>query len=137
MKKIFSLAVVFCLALTGIIFSSCGRQDVASSYSFGYEFAPEQTVDEATLGAFELDPQGMVVIYNEMKKTADQFTDASRSCIWKTSSAEKAKASAKSAFAAGMEAVRKDAGSYKGIVIRLYMDDPDTNKKVEIERATI
>ena len=79
----------------------------------------------------------MVVIYNEMKKTADQFTDASRSCIWKTSSAEKAKASAKSAFAAGMEAVRKDAGSYKGIVIRLYMDDPDTNKKVEVERATI
>ncbi len=86
MKKIFSLAVVFCLALTGIVFSSCGRQDVVSSYSFGYEFAPEQTVDEATLGAFELDPQGMVVIYNEMKKTADQFTDASRSCIWKTSS---------------------------------------------------
>ena len=38
---------------------------------------------------------------------------------------------------AGMEAVRKDAGSYKGIVIRLYMDDPDTNKKVEVERATI
>lgn len=137
MKKIFSLAVVFCLALTGIVFSSCGRQDVVSSYSFGYEFAPEQTVDEATLGAFELDPQGMVVIYNEMKKTADQFTDASRSCIWKTSSVEKAKASAKSAFAAGMEAVRKDAGSYKGIVIRLYMDDPDTNKKVEVEKATI
>ena len=36
-----------------------------------------------------------------------------------------------------MEAVRKDAGSYKGIVIRLYMDDPDTNKKLEIEKATI
>lgn len=137
MKKIFSLAVACCLAVVGIVFSSCGRQDVVSSYSFGYEFADGQTVDEATLGAFELDPQGMVVIYNEMKKTADQFTDASRSCIWKTSSVEKAKASAKSAFAAGMEAVRKDAGSYKGIVIRLYMDDPDTNKKVEVERATI
>ena len=137
MKKIFSLAVVFCLALTGIVFNSCGQLDVVSSYSFGYEFAPEQTVDESTLGDFELDPQGMVVIYNEMKKTADQYSDASRSCIWKTSSAAKAKASAKSAFATGMEAVRKDAGSYRGIVIRLYMDDPDTNKQVEIERATI
>ena len=137
MKKIFSLVVACCLALTGIIFSSCGRQDVVSSYQFGYEFSSGQTVDEATLGAFELDPQGMVVIYNEMKKTADQYSDASRTCIWKTSSVEKAKASAKSAFAAGMEAVRKDAGSYKGIVIRLYMDDPDTNKKVEVEKATI
>ena len=79
----------------------------------------------------------MVVIYNEMKKTADQSSDASRSCIWKTSSVEKAKASAKSAFAAGLEAVRKNAGSYTGIIIRLYMDDPDTNKKLEIEKATI
>lgn len=136
MKKIFSLAVVFCLALTGIVFSSCENQ-TNSSYQFGYDFAAQQTVDEATLSAFELDPQGMVVIYNEMKKTADQSSDASRSCIWKTTSADKAKASAKSAFAAGMEAVRKDAGSYKGIVILLYMDDPDTNKKVEVEKATI
>ena len=136
MKKIFSLAVVFCLALTGIVLSSCENKS-NSSYQFGYEFAEVQTVDEATLSAFELDPQGMVVIYNEMKKTADQYSDVSRSCIWKTNSADKAKASAKSAFAAGMEVVRKDAGSYKGIVIRLYMDDPDTNKKVEVEKATI
>ena len=137
MKKIFSLAVACCLALVGIVFSSCEGMQSKSSYQFGYEFASEQTVDEGTLGAFELDPQGMVVIYNEMKKTADQSSDASRSCIWKTSSVEKAKASAKSAFAAGMEAVRKDAGSYTGIVISLYMDDPDTNKKIEIEKATI
>ena len=137
MKKIFSLAVACCLGVVGIVFSSCEGKQTNSSYQFGYEFASEQTVDEATLGAFELDPQGMVVIYNEMKKTADQYSDASRTCIWKTTSADKAKASAKSAFAAGMEVVRKDAGSYTGIVIRLYMDDPDTNKKVEIEKATI
>jgi hypothetical protein len=135
MKKIFSLAVVFCLAVAGFVFTSCENQSV-SSYQFGYEFAEGQTVDEATLGAFELDPQGMVVIYNEMKKTADQSSDASRSCIWK-GTRDNAIKSAKAAFAAGMEAVRKDAGSYTGIIIRLYMDDPDTNKKVEIEKATI
>ena len=137
MKKIFSLAVACCLALTGMVFSSCESSQSTSSYSFGYEFAAQQTVDEATLGAFELDPQGMVVIYNEMKKTADQSSDVSRSCIWKTTSREKAIQSAKSAFAAGMDAVRKNAGSYKDIVISLYIDDSDTNKKVEIEKATI
>lgn len=72
-----------------------------------------------------------------MKKTADQFSDASRTCIWKTSSRAKAIESAKKAFAAGMEAVRKDNASFKGIIIRLYMLDPDTNAKVEIEKATI
>lgn len=136
MKKIFSLVLACCLALVGIVFSSCEGKQTNSSYQFGYEFADGQTVDEATLGAFELDPQGMVVIYNEMKKTADQSSDASRSCIWK-STRDNAIKSAKAAFATGMEAVRKDAGSYKGIVIRLYMDDPDTNKKVEVDRATI
>lgn len=135
MKKLFSLAVVFCLAVTGFVFTSCENQSV-SSYQFGYEFADGQTVDEAVLGQFELDPQGMVVIYNEMKKTADQSSDVSRSCIWK-STRDNAIKSAKAAFAAGMEAVRKDAGLYKGIIIRLYMDDPDTNKKVEVEKATI
>ena len=129
------MAVVFCLAVTGFVFTSCENQSV-SSYQFGYEFADGQTVDEAVLGQFELDPQGMVVIYNEMKKTADQSSDVSRSCIWK-STRDNAIKSAKAAFAAGMEAVRKDAGSYKGIIIRLYMDDPDTNKKVEVEKATI
>ena len=135
MKKLFSLAIGICLAMTGFVFTSCENQSV-SSYQFGYGFADGQTVDEATLGAFELDPQGMVVIYNEMKKTADQSSDASRSCIWK-STRDNAIKSAKAAFATGMNAVRKDAGSYKGIIIRLYMDDPDTNKPIEIEKATI
>ena len=135
MKKIFSLAIGICLAVAGFVFTSCENQSV-SSYQFGYEFADGQTVDEETLGAFELDPQGMVAIYNEMKKTADQSSDASRSCIWK-STRDNAIKSAKAAFATGMDAVRKNAGSYTGIVISLYMDDPDTNKKIEIEKATI
>lgn len=136
MKKLFSLAVVCCLALTGIVFSSCENKGNVSSYQFGYTFAPGQTVNEATLAQFELDPQGMVVIYNEMKKTADQTSDVSRTCIWKATR-DNAIKSAKAAFAAGMDAVRKDAASYKGIVIQLYMDDPDTNKQLEIEKATI
>ena len=36
-----------------------------------------------------------------------------------------------------MAAVRKDNASFKGIIIRLYMIDPDTNAKVTIETATI
>ena len=43
----------------------------------------------------------------------------------------------KKAFQAGMDAVRKDNASFKGIVIRLYMLDPDTNKMVTVEKATI
>jgi len=137
MKKFFNLAMAFCLAMTGIMLNSCEGMERTSSYQFGYELDASNTVDESILGAFELDEQGMVVIYNEMKKTADQYSDVSRSCIWKTSSREAAIKSAKEAFAAGMEAVRKDAGSYEGIIIRLYMDDPDGNGKITIETATI
>ncbi len=137
MKKIISLAVVFCLALTGFVFTACEGMQGVSSYQFGYELDQSNTVSEALLAQFELSEDGNIVIYNEMKKTADQFSDASRTCIWKTSSRAKAIESAKKAFAAGMEAVRKDNASFKGIIIRLYMLDPDTNAKVEIEKATI
>jgi hypothetical protein len=135
MKKLYSLAVVFCLALMGFVFSSCENQST-SSYLFGYELSDSNTVDESTLMQFELSQDGAIVIYNEMKKTADQSSDASRTCIWKDTR-ENAIKSAKSAFAAGMEAVRKDAASFKGIIISLYYHDPDTNKKVEVEKATI
>jgi|GEM_PF-1380882 len=137
MKKLVYLAVAICLVMTGVVFNSCnGQQNVESSYQFGYRLDPSNTVDDATLAQFELSEDGMVVIYNEMKKTADQSSDASRSCIWK-STREKAISSAKKAFAAGMEAVRKDNASFKGIKIQLTMDDPDTNKPIVIETATI
>jgi hypothetical protein len=136
MKKFFYLAVVCCLVLTGMVFSSCEKKENVSSYQFGYTIDPSTAVDPAVLAQFELDEQGMPLIYKEMKKTADQSSDAARTCIWKATR-QKAIESAKQAFAAGMEAVRKDAGSYKGIVIRLYMDDPDTNAPVEIQKATI
>lgn len=137
MRKIFSLAVACCLALIGIVFSSCEGTQSIISYQFGYDLDESNTVSEAILAQFELSPDGHIVIYNEMKKTADQSSDASRTCIWKSSSRDKAVQSAKAAFAAGMEAVRKDNASFKGIIIRLYLMDPDTNKKVEIEKATI
>jgi len=137
MKKIFSLAVACCLALTGLVFSSCEGMQSIISYQFGYDLDESNTVSDAILAQFELSPDGHIVIYNEMKKTADQSSDASRTCIWKSSSRDKAVQSAKAAFAAGMEAVRKDNASFKGIIIRLYLMDPDTNKKVEIEKATI
>ena len=126
---------MFCLALTGFVFTSCENSQT-SSYQFGYEIDPDSNVDDALAGQFLLSEDGSVVIYNEMKKTADQYSDAARTCIWK-STREKAINSAKQAFAAGMVAVRKDNASFKGIVIRLYMFDPDTNAKQVIEKATI
>jgi hypothetical protein len=135
MRKILSLAVVCCLAVIGIVFSSC-ETNTKSSYQFGYGIDPETTVSEALLGQFQLSEDGYVVIYNEMKKTADQFSDAARTCIWKDTR-DGATKKAKEAFAAGMAAVRKDNASFKGIIIRLYMLDPDTNAQVLVEKATI
>lgn len=136
MKKFFFLAVTCCLVISGLVFTSCNGPQGASSYQFGYDIDPATTVDDRTIAQFELSEDGSIVIYNEMKKTADQYSDAARTCIWK-STREKAVSSAKSAFAAGMAAVRKDNASFKGIIIRLYMIDPDTNAKVTIETATI
>lgn len=36
-----------------------------------------------------------------------------------------------------MAAVRKDNASFKGIVILLYVINPDTNAKESVEKATI
>ena len=135
MKKLFSMAAAVIVALTSIMFSSCERQQ-KSSYQFGYEIAADSGCDDALATMFMLSEDGYVVIYNEMKKTADQCSDAARTCIWKNTRDNAVKA-AKKAFQAGMEAVRKDNASFKGIVIQLYMFDPDTNAKVNIEKATI
>jgi len=135
MKKIlFCLMAVCTLTLVGVLFTSCETQK--SSYQFGYDIDPDSRVDEALAMQFMLSEDGAIVIYNEMKKTADQYSDAARTCIWKDTR-DNATAAAKKAFQAGMEAVRKDNASFKGIVIRLYMMDPDTNKMVTVEKATI
>jgi hypothetical protein len=133
-RNLFSLVVVCMLAIVGVLFTACETQK--SSYQFGYDIDPDTKVDDATITQFLLSEDGAVVIYNEMKKTADQYSDAARTCIWKDSR-DGATAAAKKAFQAGMEAVRKDNASFKGIVIRLYMMDPDTNKMVTVEKATI
>lgn len=130
------MAIVCCLVVMGAVLTSCNQKNSVSSYQFGYELDPSNTVDESVLGQFELSEDGAVVIYNTMKKSADQCSDAARTCIWK-SSRDNAVKKAKDAFAAGMEAVRKDNASFKGIIIRLYMIDPDTNAKETIEKATI
>ena len=135
MKKIlFSLVAVCMLATVGMLLTACETQK--SSYQFGYEIDPDSKVDDATITQFMLSEDGYVVIYNEMKKTADQYSDAARTCIWKDTR-DNATSAAKKAFQAGMEAVRKDNASFKGIVIRLNMMDPDTNKFVAVEKATI
>lgn len=134
-KTIFCLVAVVAMAMVGMLFASCENMS-SSSYQFGYKIDPDSNVDEQLAMQFMLSEDGYVVIYNEMKKTADQKSDEARTCIWK-GTRDNAVAAAKKAFAAGMEAVRKDNASFKGIVILLYMMDPDTNAVITIEKATI
>ena len=84
MKKFFFLAVTCCLVISGLVFTSCNGPQGASSYQFGYDIDPATKVDERTIAQFELSEDGSIVIYNEMKKTADQYSDAARTCIWKS-----------------------------------------------------
>ncbi len=133
-KSLFGLLALCMLTMVGVLFTACEQQ--SSSYQFGYDIDPDSKCDESLAMQFMLSEDGAIVIYNEMKKTADQYSDAARTCIWK-STRDNATASAKKAFQAGMDAVRKDNASFKGIVIRLYMMDPDTNKMVTVEKATI
>ena len=68
MKKIFSLAVVFCLALVGAMFVSCENEQ-KSSYPYEVKLAPVEQ-DPALSMQFELN--GLPIINEEMEKAADQ-----------------------------------------------------------------
>ena len=135
MKKAFYLLAVVCFAFTSVLFSSC-EKEVKSSYVFNYNLDQSTTLDPALVTQFELSDKGHVVIYNEMKKTADQFSDPSRSCIYKDTR-DAAISRAKDGFAKGMQALREASPLFKGWVIVLTMDDPDTNKPVKVDSATI
>ena len=72
MKKYFSLAVVCCLALVGVMFSSCNNEQKSSyQYIVGLDDTIEQ--DERMSMQFELN--ALPVIMEEMKKSADQPRD--------------------------------------------------------------
>ena len=129
MKKIFSLAVVCCLALVGAMFVSCENEQ-KSSYPYEVKLAPVEQ-DPALCMQFELN--GLPIINEEMEKASDQ----KGSIIFKDtrSGADKR---AKDAFAKGVERVRKETNnSYEGLIVVLNLADPDTNKPIEIDRVTL
>ena len=125
MKKILSLAVVCCLALVGVVFSSCNK-DQKSSYPYTVQLAPVEQ-DPALCGQFDLN--GLPIILEEMQKASDQ----AGSIIFKDKRSEADKR-AKAAFAKGVQRVRKETNdSYKGLIVDLYLEDP----KTQIERVTL
>ena len=129
MKKLFSLAVVFCLAFVGVIFSSCNNSQ-RSSYQYFVQLAQVEQ-DEKLAGLFEM--YGKPIILEEMQKTSDQ----AGSIIYKDTRSNADKR-AKDAFAAGVAKVRQDTNnSYEGLIVCLYLSDPDTNKPIEIDRVTL
>lgn len=129
MKKIFSLAVVCCLALVGAMFVSCENEQ-KSSYQYLVQLAAVEQ-DEKLAGEFMM--YGLPIINEEMEKASDQ----KGSIIFKDtrSGADKR---AKDAFAKGVERVRKETNnSYEGLIVVLNLSDPDTNKPIEIDRVTL
>ena len=125
MKKIFSLAVVCCLALVGAMFVSCENEQ-KSSYPYEVKLAPVEQ-DPALCMQFELN--GLPIINEEMEKASDQ----KGSIIFKDTRSNADKR-AKEAFAKGVDRVRKETNdSYKGLIVVLNFADP----VAEIDRATL
>ena len=125
MKKIISLAVVCCLALVGIVFSSC-ESEQKSSYQYTVQLAAVEQ-DPALCMQFELN--GLPIIMEEMQKASDQ----AGSIIFKDTRANADKR-AKAAFASGVARVRTETNnSYEGLIVDLNLDDP----KTQIERVTL
>lgn len=132
MKKILSMAAVCCLAMIGVVFNSCeSGQKSSYQYIVGLDNSIEQ--DERMCMQFELN--GLPVIINEMKKTADQSGD--NSVIFKDTK-KNADKRAKDAFAAGIAKLREGGiGSYKDLVVVLKALNNDTNKEEVIDRAKL
>ena len=125
MKKIFSLAVVCCLALVGAMFVSCETEQ-KSSYPYEVKLAP---VDQDPALSMQFELNGLPIINEEMQKASDQ----KGSIIFKDTRSNADKR-AKEAFAKGVDRVRKETNnSYEGLIIVLNLADPVT----ELERVTL
>jgi hypothetical protein len=125
MKKIFSLAVVCCLAIVGAMFVSCENEQ-KSSYQYEVKLAAVNQ-DEKLAGEFMM--YGLPIINEEMQKASDQ----QGSIIFKDTRSNADKR-AKEAFAKGVDRVRKETNdSYKGLIVVLNFADP----VAEIDRATL
>ena len=124
MKKIFSLAVVCCLALVGAMFVSCETEQ-KSSYPYEVKLA---AVDQDPALSMQFELNGLPIINEEMEKAADQ-----KGIIFKDTRSNADKR-AKEAFAKGVDRVRKETNdSYKGLIVVLNFADP----VAEIDRVTL
>ena len=132
MKKIISLAVVCCLALVGVVFSSCENEQKSS---YQYIVALDDSVDQDPSMSMQFELYGLPVILKEMQKTADQQSEASVIYKDKKSNADKR---AKEAFASGIAKLREGGiGSYKDLVVVLKALDNDTNQWKVIDKVTL
>ena len=130
MKKFFSLAVVCCLAVTAILFTSC-ENGQKSSYQYVVALDNRIEQDEKMCAQFELNEMPGLVA--EMQKTSDQ----AGSIIYKDTKANADKR-AKDAFASAIAKLREGGvGSYKDLVIVLKAMDNDTNKWSVIDEAKL
>ncbi len=130
MKKFFSLAVVCCLAVTAVLFTSC-ENGQKSSYQYVVALDDRIEQDERMCAQFELNEMPGLVA--EMQKTSDQ----AGSIIYKDTKANADKR-AKDAFASAIAKLREGGvGSYKDLVIVLKAMDNDTNKWSVIDEAKL
>lgn len=130
MKKFFSLAVVCCLAVTAVLFTSC-ENGQKSSYQYVVALDNRIEQDEKMCAQFELNEMPGLVA--EMQKTSDQ----AGSIIYKDTKANADKR-AKDAFASAIAKLREGGvGSYKDLVIVLKAMDNDTNKWSVIDEAKL
>ena len=130
MKKIISLAVVCCLALVGVVFSSCEKEQKSS---YQYIVALDDSVDQDPSMSMQFELNALPIIMGEMQKTSDQ----AGSIIYKDTKSNADKR-AKDAFAAGIAKLREGGiGSYKDLVVVLKALNNDTNKWEVIDKVTL
>ena len=130
MKKIISLAVVCCLALVGVVFSSCEKEQKSS---YQYIVALDDTIEQDPSMSMQFELNALPIIMGEMQKTSDQ----AGSIIYKDTKSNADKR-AKDAFAAGIAKLREGGiGSYKDLVVVLKALNNDTNKWEVIDKVTL
>lgn len=125
MKKIFSLAVVCCLALVGAMFVSCENEQKSS---YPYEVSLAKVAQDEHLAA-EFMQHGLPIINGEMEKVSDQ----KGSIIFKDTRANADKRAIE-AFRNGVEKLRKETNnSYEGLIVVLNLADP----VIQIDKVTL
>jgi len=130
MKKYFSLAVVCCLAMVAVVFSSCNNEQKSS---YQYIVGLDDTIEQDPQMCMQFELNALPQIVSEMQKTSDQ----AGSIIYKDTKANADKR-AKDAFASAIAKFREGGvGSYKDLVVVLKGLNNDTNKWEVKDKITL